>query len=336
MIRSLALSCAVLLAVAATSVRAQLEPQEKRANEAHTPELIDDAEHINFYGPTIARVATRDTDHFKRDISHAGMMLHYGSPYDFIALGASRNEFRQGNWSVGVNSIVLAGRKIDRRTAAGFTGRLAVTTNTDKPAWHGEATWNIRLTETTGVELIANRDAVETVGALQEGIISNFLGVSVDHALTERLTLIAMPTYRRFTDGNAERGGRGWLTYNLFPEQGIGVELKGRFYNGDGDSNGLYFSPERYERYEAGLRLRRAFGNWRVIGNVAFGEERIDREIENPTTTATLTAQRSFTNNVTAGVQLAYLRAAGAGSASNTSADYAWRMGRLFLVIPFD
>lgn len=327
--------CACLLAGQSWAETEIIDITEMRPEATQVPDLLDETAYFAAGGPVIDRVATRDTDEFKRDITRAGMMVHYASPYEFVAVGASHNEFRQGNWSADVNSLLVAGRNVNRRTAEGVTGRLALTTNTDKFEWHGEGTWNIRFTENTGIELIGNRDAVETIGALKEGILSNFLAVSVDHALTDRLTVIGMPTYRRFTDGNVHRGGRGWLIYSLVPDWGLGIEVKAQAYESTGNSRGLYFSPDNYERYETGLRLRRAIGNWRVIASAGVGQERINHEIEKPTRTFVMTMQQSFPNNVTAGVQFSYFQASSSGTDINSSDEYAWRMGRAYVAIPF-
>lgn len=308
---------------------------DKRAETTQTPDLIDDTNYFGAGGPMIDRVTTRDTDNFKRDITRVGMILHYTSPYEFFAVGASNNVFRQDGWSAEVTSLLAAVRNINRRTAEGVTGRLAVTTNAKKIAWHGEGTLNVRFNEHTGMELIGSRDAVETVSALREGILSNFLGVSVDHAVTDRFTVIGMPTYRRFTDGNSQQGWRGWLIYSLMPDWGLGAEMKVQAYDSTGDSRGRYFSPENYERREAGLRLRRALGSWRVFVSATAGQERINHDIEKPTRTVVMTAQQTFDNNLTVGAQFSYFQASNSGTDLNSSDDYAWRMGRIYMAIPF-
>lgn len=308
---------------------------DKRASSTQGPDMMDNSEYFAVKGAIIDRVATRDTDKFERDITRVGLMVYYESPYKFFAVGAGRDEFRQGSWSTNVDSILLAGRNTNRRTGEGINGRLGVTTNTGKVEFHGEGTWNFRFTEKAGAELIGSRDAVETIGALKQAILSNFVAVSIDYALTDRLTVIGMPTYQRFTDGNDRRGGRAWLIYSLLPEYGIGVEAKVQAYGSTGNSGGLYFNPEQYERYEIGLRLRRAIGDWRVIASADYGRERINREIEKPTYAVALTMQRSFSNNVAAGIQFSYYRAASEGSDINSSDDYAWGMGRIYLAIPF-
>lgn len=308
---------------------------DKRAEAAQTPDLIDDTNYFGAGGPIIDRVATRDTDNFKRDITRVGMILDYTSPYEFFAIGATNDVFRQGGWSAEVTSLLAAYRNISRRTAEGVTGRVAATTNTKKIEWHGEGTWNVRFNESTGMELVASRDAVETVGALREGIISSFLGVSVDHAVTNRFTVIGMPTYRRFNDGNTQHGARGWLIYSLIPDWGLGAEVKAQAYDSTGDSRGLYFSPENYERREVGLRLRRAIGNWRVFVSATAGQERINRDIEKPTRAFVMRAQKTFDNTVTVGAQFSYFQASNSGTDINSSDDYAWRMGRIYMAIPF-
>lgn len=327
--------CGLVACLLACNVWAESEVADKRASLARAPELTDAADYFALNGPVIDRVTTRDTDKFERDIWRIGTMLHYESRHEYMAVGVSRDDFRQGQWSATVDSLVMAGRRTDRRTAEGVTGRLALTTNTRKPEWHGEGVWNIRFGERTGMELIGSRDAVETKAALQQGILSNFVALSLDHALSERLTAIAMPTYQHYSDGNVQRGWRGWLIYSLLPDYGVSVEIKARAYDSSGDSQGRYFNPDHYQRQEAGLRFRHAVGDWRILASAGAGREWINRDIEKPTASFSLTAQRSFANNISVGAQFSYYRAANSGTDVDSTDQYAWRMGRVYVAIPY-
>lgn len=325
----------MFLPFAATAALADttIIPAEKQPEP--TSQLHESAAWLGVDGGTLDGVDSHDSDGFRRTTVRGGAMLFFDSPYRFVALGGSRDEFRQRRWTYEVNSIVLAGRSIERQTAGGFTGRLALTTNTKRVQWHGEGSWNIRLSERAGIELLANRDAVETAAALRTGVLSNFVGASLDYALSDRLTAIAMPTYQRFSDGYSRGGGRAWIIYGILPQYGISTELKARVEDASGKSRGRYFSPEYYERYEAGLRVRTSLGAWRLFATAALGQERINHEISNPTAIAMLNIQRSFTGNTTIGGQLSYYRAAGAGTSTDASGDYDWQMARLYLAIPF-
>jgi hypothetical protein len=233
-----------------------------------------------------------------------------------------------------VSSLGGAIRKVDRATAEGYYAIAGIALNGDRTEWRGEGAWNIRFSKSTGAELIANRDFVESIEGLERSIMANFLAVSVDHALTERLTVIGMPTYRWFSDGNEQPGLRAWLIYGLLPEQGLSVELKARGYESSQNGNGAYFSPDRYERAEIGLRLRRSFGDWRVFATANAGKERIDRDTEKPTGSFVLSGQRNFANGAGLRMEFSYYRSS--DSANNTAAAdrYTWRWLRIVLAIP--
>lgn len=327
---------AATLAIALATTGAQAaDTAQRRASAASTPATYDDTEGLALRGGVASFIATRDTDKFERNITRVGTMVHYESSYDFTAIGASTNLFRQGGWSTRVNSLEAVIRNVNRATAAGINARVALAAKSDRTELHGEGSWNIRFSERTGAELVASRDAVESQQVLKNGTMASFIGVSLDHALTDRLTVIGMPTYRRFTDGNEQVGLRGWLIYTLMPEYGLSVNLKARGYESSQNGGGAYFSPDRYERAEIGLRLRRAFGDWRVFATADVGKERINGDVEKPTRELGLTALRSFANDVTLGFQFAYYRASDSASNSGTADQYAWRWARAVAVIPF-
>jgi hypothetical protein len=319
------------LTTGAIAPAASEEPASATAAEA--PDSVE--QRYGMRGLLLEGVLTRDTDDFERDIARAAVAIRYENIYEFVSLLGSVDRFRQNDWGGSVNSIGLAARKVNRRTAAGYFVRAAVADSPRKLQLHGEATWNIRLTDQTGVELIAHRDAVETQVALQQGIMANFFAASVDHAASDRWTLIAMPTYRKFSDDNRQTGLRAWVIYVVAPESGLSVNLKARAYNSTQDGNGIYFSPLQYRRAEAGIRLRRAIADWRVYATANLGREYINREVDKPTVDLSITASRVFARDVSVGLQFAYFRSSDA--ANNVAAEerYAWRMLRAYVGIPF-
>jgi hypothetical protein len=280
-------------------------------------------------------ILTRDTDDFERDIARIAAAIHYENIYEFVSVLGSVDRFRQREWSARANSIGLAARKVNRRTAAGYFVRAAIADAPAKLQLHGEATWNIRFSDRAGVELIANRDALETIEALPEGIMANFFAASLDYAASDRWTLIGMPTYRKFSDGNTQTGARGWIIYGVAPESGLSVNLRARAYDSDEDGGGLYFSPLEYRRAEVGVRLRRAINDWRVFAMANMGREYINSEPSKPTFDLSITASRVFDKDISVGLQFAYFRSS--DSANNVGLDdrYAWHMLRAYVGIPF-
>jgi hypothetical protein len=324
-----------LLLMALTTTAGAAETAQRRHDNQTTPQMADGLEELSRGGLVADLVATRDTDKFDRNIARVAAALDYESIYDFVAIGASTNHFSQGAWSLRVNSVEGVVRKADRRTGEGIFARLGATTSTHRTYLHGEGTWNKRLTDSTGFELVANRDAVESQAALQRAILANFVGVSIDHAATDRLSLIAMPTYRRFSDGNEQTGIRGWGIWTLLPDEGLSLMVHARTYESTENGGGAYFSPDQYDRVEAGFRLRRAIASWRVFAIADVGRERIDRDVEKPTNQLSLAATRTFSGDVSVGIQLARFQATGDGTLNVGAADrYVWRMARIYVGIP--
>jgi hypothetical protein len=309
--------------------------RETKSQETDTRSQFGETDFAHPKGVLFDLVASNDTDGFRRNIVRAGAMVQHNSIYDFIAVGASTNNFSQGDWSKRVNSAVAMIRKVDRKTGEGLFARGAVVVNGEKPVLLGEAVWNKRFSASTGAEFIASRDAIESRAALDQGTLANYFAVSLDHAVTDRLTVIGMPTYRRFSDGNEQPGLRGFIIYGIAPEHGLSLSLKARAYESTQDGGGAYFSPDRYERAEIGLRLRRSFGDWRVFATADVGRERIDRDIEKPTNQLALTATRAYSNGTSVGIQLVRSHATSDSTFDVSAAGhYVWRMARVYLAIP--
>jgi hypothetical protein len=169
---------------------------------------------------------------------------------------------------------------------------------------------------------------------VQNGVNQNFLAASVDHAFSDRLTGIVLAGAQHFSDDNNRAHLRGWLIYSLLPEYGLSVQVRARGYESSRDGSLYYFNPGNYENADIGLRLRQRVAGWRLHALLAAGQERIDRDVTNPTRFAQLHVDRVLAGGVRVGFRYAYSRAAGQdkGDASGT---YWWQYLRLFVVAPF-
>lgn len=331
MMRQILVLCMALVPVASWAS----EPMGMPDVPSEDAMVLEGAEVPPWQGVLFDLGGNRDSDGFKRTTLRVGAPVRYDAIHDFWALGASSDHFSKDDWDARVNSIVAMVRKVDPATGAGFTARAAVAFTGGDAELHGEGVWNHRFSNATGAEFIFNRDVVETAQALEQSLLANFFAVSLDHAFTDRLTVIGMPTYRYFDDGNQQLGLRGWLIYNLSPEQGLSVNIKARTYESSENGGGVYFSPDTYQRVEAGLRLRRSLGNWRVYATADVGREWIDEDIEKPTTHLSLAATRRIGESADVGVQWAYYRASDSAANLDVSGSYKWRMARIYLSVPF-
>ena len=178
-------------------------------------------------------------------------------------------------------------------------------------------------------------DFVETRAGLEAGTMTNYLAASGDVAVTDRLTLIGLAGEQWFSDDNRRTHLRGTAIYGLLPEHGLSVQGRFRGYESSRSGGVLYFNPDDYERADIGLRMRRAFGSWRVLAAAGGGRERINRDVEKPTRYADLRVQRSFANNFTVALTFSLSHASDSDSIIAPGADYTWRYYRAVLIAPF-
>lgn len=330
--RALGALCAVTLLAAFPSWGADRLDSPRRSTDFTPPRQVAD-DNAEVFGGGIDTVYTTDSDQFRSARLRGGALVHYASPYDLIAVGGGGTYYKQDDWSEQRYTLAGAVRKVDRATGAGVTATAGISSVGDHLKLFGEGTWNIRFSESTGVELIGQRDYVETRAALDAGTMTNYLAASVDHAVTDRLTLIGLAGGQWFSDDNHRTHLRGRVIYTLLPEHGLGVQVRAQGYESSRSGGGLYFNPDRYERADIGLRLRRSIADWRVLAAVGGGQEWIDHATRNPTSYAEVRGQRSFANNLTLALTFAYYRASEADSAG--SGDYNWRYYRALFILPF-
>jgi len=297
--------------------------------------LVPDYEHELFDGSGFDVLHTRDSDRFRSTRTRIGALVDYKSAYDFIALGGGGTRYEQDAWSADrytLNSVI---RKQERATGAGLLANLGVSTVGDHQKGIGEATWNIRLSPSGGFEFIGQREFVETRPSLESGVMTNYLAASGDLAVTDRFTVIGLAGEQWFSDDNRRTHLRGTAIYSLLPEQGLSVQGRARGYESSRSGGVLYFNPDDYERGDIGLRLRRAFGNWRVLAAAGGGRERINRDVEKPTRYADFRAERSFANNFSVALTFSLSKASDSDGAITGGSTYTWRYYRAVLIAPF-
>lgn len=283
-------------------------------------------------GAAVEALATTDTDHFRSTRLRAGVLVDYKTAYDFVAVGAGYTRYEQGDFAVDRYSLGAAVKKVERATGAGLVASGGLSEVGDHLRAFLDATWNKRLSQATGIELIGQREFVETRAALEAGTMTNFAAASVDHAATDRLTLIGLGGLQYFSDDNRRYHLRGRVIYVLVPEQGLSAQLRARGYETSRPGGTLYFNPESYAQADIGLRLRRAFGAWRVLAAVGVGRENVDWSNETPTRYLDARLERSFANNLALSLQ--YVVDHSASSDSATSGNYTWHYFRAVVVIP--
>lgn len=297
---------------------------------------------LSFAGVTLAQpapivdlYASRDADGFSMQRAGAGALLRYENASDYWGAAAAHARYAQDGWSRTGQRLTGLYRHQVAPTGEGLVVEAGASTVAGHTAAVGELTYNRRVGASTGIELLAARDWVDTRLAIEDGIAATFAAASVEQSLGPRLSAIALAGRQHFSDGNDRDHLRGRLIFGLLPEHGLTLQLRHRRYRADDITvPRRYFNPERYEETLVALALRRRVatdaGSWLVMASAGGGRERIDRSVRNSTSLFELRAEGPLAGDVQLRVRATHQRASGFASGP----DYWFSQIGAMLIVP--
>jgi len=279
-------------------------------------------------------VGETDADRFSAIRLRAGGLFDYQSPWRYFGVAAQENFYSQSGWHENAHAVLGFWRDQNRDTLAGVNVEAGVVQVAGHTRPIGDMTWSLRPMIDTTVELLGAAGLVETQPAIEQGIGYTFWGVSVEQKLSERVTAIALAGYQPFTDGNARAHVRARLIWDAFPDEGVNLQARWRYYrDSETDVGGLYFNPENYNQWLGLVGFRKRLAGWTTSGAVGAGQERIQNggTTTQPTYLAELRAEGPIAGDARLTVNAAYNRSAG----FSNSPDYWWGLVSVTLIVPF-
>lgn len=114
--------------------------------------------------------------------------------------------------------------------------------------------WPLARGSSLGLSL--ERDIVNSVAGIDQGIVFNSLALVADHAFGERFNVGVSAGATRYSDDNRRDLLRTRWNFELAPDWGLNAYLKTRSYRNSMPYRAQYFSPERLNEVSAGLSSR--------------------------------------------------------------------------------
>ncbi len=273
-----------------------------------------------------------DTDGFHATRVRIGGLYPYSSYVDHVGVAVQTTHYSQDDWHRDANGIVALWRNQDPATLAGVNAEAGLVQVTGHTRAVADATWDIKPTANTGVELIGAADVVATRKAIDRGVAYGFVAASGEYTFAERVTAVALAGYQPFTDGNARVHWRGRLIWVVAPDYGVSAQLRYRGYESRrSDVDGAYFNPDRYRQWQGAVGVRRHFGSWTLSGSLGLGRETINGTDDHPVRVAELRAEGAITERLRLAFYALYSRSTGYVDAP----DYAYRQVGVTLMYPF-
>ncbi len=189
------------------------------------------------------------------------------------------SNFNQQSWSTSANQLTFVSKSLDPIATQGYQIYLGVNQINGKSIITSDSQYSFELQTKTKVELILNRDRVETQKSLENDISYTMLALNVDHEISKNLTAVGMIGNMSFSDSNSRPFIRLKLIADVMPDYGINFQLRFRQYHStDINVQRNYFNPEDYHEAMALIGFRQWIQGWVLTGSLGYGKQKIDNE----------------------------------------------------------
>lgn len=179
------------------------------------------------------------------------------------------------------------------------------------------------------------KNLVESVASLARGVTYSAYTLAADYEVTPRFVLAGVAGRFNFSDGNDRPLARAKAIYVVSEDLGLSVYASGRRYSDSQPYTGNYFSPDEYQDYRGGLKVRRRVGalNGMLSANFEAGQQNVDGA-KSPVRAWEVRLE-SFPNRPWR-YDLSLGLSTSAGVSTNlTGRDYEYRYARASVVWPF-
>jgi len=196
-----------------------------------------------------------DSDRFQEERTNLGYLFSNG-----WGLGASFSYFDAPDWS-GAYGRGLYGQYhlIDSKQT--LDARLGVSDTDGHTTAIGSLDYMRHVTKDTSLGVSAERDVVDSIAGLEQGLTYNSLMLVLDHQFTPRFSVGAVAGAMWFSDSNTRPMLRTRWSYDLLPNYGLSAYIKTRTYYDSNPDQGNYYSPQWLNEYSGGLSWRTAFAS---------------------------------------------------------------------------
>ncbi|MCX4145192.1 MULTISPECIES: hypothetical protein [Paraburkholderia] len=197
---------------------------------------------------------SNDSDHFNEERANIGYLFPNG-----WGLGASVTHYNAPDWSVYGRGLYGQYRQhdaqqiVDAQLGVMDTGGYATPT--------GMLDYMRHISGDTSLGVSAERNVVDSISGIEQGLTYNSLMLVLDHQFTPRFTVGAVAGAMWFSDHNTRPMLRTRWNYELVANSGLNSYIKTRNYYDSNPNRGDYYSPRWLAEYSGGLSWRAALSD---------------------------------------------------------------------------
>ncbi len=203
----------------------------------------------------------------------------------YTGLEYQHSIFKQNTWQSDGDQINFVKKSISSDSNRGYY----LSAGYNEQNKHGllmlEGQLDFKVTDSTSAELAMNRERVEALNSLEQGIYYTLFNLAVEQQLNARWSMVAVGGALFFSDDNNRPFVKAKLIYELLPEHGITAQVRYRQFHSTRDDSNNYFNPNQYNESMLAFSIKRKIEGWIAQGIAGIGKQYVN---DDPSTNAFL------------------------------------------------
>lgn len=242
----------------------------------------------------------------------AAYLSNYEHGDSYYGLSAQNNQYSQNSWSATGNQLGFVAKNINTHTGLGYNANLGLNVLGSSNVLTTDSAYGFAITKTTKLELLLNRDRVETQNSITNGIYYTLFGASVEQQISERLSFVGMLGNMYFSDGNSRPLVKAKAIYDLLPDYGVTAQIRYRQYR-DTNTNVVnnYFNPDGYNETMLAFGIKQRVDGWLLSGSAGIGRQTVNADPSTTTQLVEASATSPFSSGIFFRARMGYSKSAG-------------------------
>jgi len=201
---------------------------------------------------------SNDSDHFREARGYLGYLFSNG-----WGLGGGVTYYGAPDWSARGRGLFGQCRSADAQQT--LSARVGVMDTDGHTTPTGALDFMRHVTSATSLGVSAERDVVDSIKGIENGLTYDSLALVLDHQFTPRFTVGAVAGAMWFSDHNTRPFLRTRWSYELVQNSGVNAYIKTRHYYDTDPGLGNYYSPRWLGEVSGGLSWRAALSDKAVF-----------------------------------------------------------------------
>jgi hypothetical protein len=231
--------------------------------------------------PAWSQSSDSDGLHIRKAVAIALPSYTHGLKWQGVEWSEQR--YTQHGTAISGHGLNYTEQDIHAITGMGHSLKVGINQGPQKTTAIGDWSFNRALGKQLNWGVFANRDWVESIGALQQGIHYDLVGSNLDYQIHPRFTLVGSLAQTRFSDGQDRQQQRALVVWDMLPDQGVTLQWALKHQLGEKDVlKRLYFNPDRLEESMAIIGWRRRYEGWQWYARLGEGRQKVNDQVSTP------------------------------------------------------